>query len=80
MTDVPDPQPPAPEANVDQDRSTIWLAIEAGVYGPGRDKRPAAYEALERFAARLREAERERDEWEQRYDELLSAVGGVWPG
>lgn len=28
----------------------------------------------------LQTAEKERDEWEERYEELLSAVGGVWPG
>lgn len=35
------------------ERSTIWLAIEAGVYGHGRDKRPEAYAALERLVEAL---------------------------
>lgn len=34
----------------------------------------------DRLVEQLRIAEKERDEWEGRYEELLSAVGGVWPG
>ena len=35
------------------------------------------------LASADRELERvkaERDEWEERYDELLATVGGTWPG
>lgn len=35
---------------------------------------------LDRLHAALAEAERERDEWEERYEWLLGEVGGVSPG
>ena len=35
--------------------------------------------AAHALESRAEAAERERDEWEERYDELLNAVGGVWP-
>lgn len=36
--------------------------------------------ALDEAADAVERLTRERDEWEERYDELLSACGGVWPG
>ena len=40
-------------------------------------------EALDALVAQAGEADtlrQERDEWEERYEKLLSEVGGVWPG
>jgi uncharacterized protein YhaN len=36
--------------------------------------------ALDSLTAAYGKMEKERDEWEQRYTELLEAVGGTWPG
>jgi hypothetical protein len=36
--------------------------------------------ALDSLTAAYREMEKDRDEWERRYSELLEAVGGTWPG
>lgn len=41
---------------------------------------PEASAALDSLEEQYAALERERDEWEQRYEELLSEVGGVWPG
>ena len=35
---------------------------------------------IDRLVEQGKLVERERDEWEERYEELLSSVGGVWPG
>jgi GH15 family glucan-1,4-alpha-glucosidase len=39
-----------------------------------------ALAALDSLTAAYGKMEKERDEWEQRYTELLEAVGGTWPG
>jgi hypothetical protein len=43
----------------------------------GREQHAAALDSL---TAAYREMEKDRDEWERRYSELLEAVGGTWPG
>lgn len=57
MTDVPDPQPPAPEASVDELVEGVRSQIEF-CWGD----RAKAHAALDALAARLREAARERDD------------------
>ena len=70
MTDVPDPQPPAPDASVDALIETVEAHLRAchTIDGEVFDRlccEPTcapAREAFDAIAARLREAERERDE------------------
>jgi lipase chaperone LimK len=39
------------------------------------------FKALMQDAAdRIEELTRERDQWEERFEDLLEACGGVWPG
>jgi hypothetical protein len=67
----------------------VRQAILRGSYDPqagewraffGPDTRDEAHAALDSLTAAYREMEKDRDEWETRYSELLEAVGGTWPG
>lgn len=42
--------------------------------------RPEIQAALENAARTVEDVVRERDEWEQRYEDLLASVGGTAPG
>lgn len=61
MTDVPDPQPPAPEASVDVDEleKTISRVLSYVITEDGSSQQ--ARDALKALAARLRQAERKAE-------------------
>jgi hypothetical protein len=76
---------PSVEALVERVRS----ALNRGAYSPeaagwqaffDATTRDEALAALDSLTAAYGKMEKERDEWEQRYTELLEAVGGTWPG
>lgn len=58
MTDVPDPQPPAPEASVD----ALEQRVRDGLADVGGTQWGESERSLSVIVFRLREAERERDE------------------
>ena len=103
MTDVPDPQPPAPEASafdlvvkIRKAHADAMMALAADVHPYSgqavRDHEEAHEETLVALAARLREAERERDEArramqyycgraqdaERERDDLFHAFQEIW--
>jgi hypothetical protein len=54
--------------------------VNYGTWRMQKPRREKALAALDSLTAAYGKMEKERDEWEQRYTELLEAVGGTWPG
>jgi hypothetical protein len=74
---MPEREQPSVEAQAAVIRDAL---VNYGTWRMQKPRREKALAALDSLTAAYGKMEKERDEWEQRYTELLEAVGGTWPG
>jgi len=65
-------------SEIDRLRTALDAADKRIAYQSDLSKRQG--ERIQKAEAALVTLKAERDEWENRYNELLAEVGGVWPG
>lgn len=62
------------------DAGSVTVGVKVLDEGKVDMTRYVPWDDHQKLREKLRAAEAEAEEWEERYEDLLAAVGGVWPG